>query len=398
MFEAGEVWGVDLLKHPFSNVKVVDLANYIAGALCPGLLADFGAEVIKVEALTGDPFRGLGSTFQDWNRGKRSICIDLKTEAGRGVLYRLVEDADVVVENYRPGVSKRLGADYETLSKVNPNMVYCSVSAYGQEGPYRLRPGFDQIAQGMGGLMWITGVPGQGPMRVGVPIADLASGLYAAIGILTALLQREETDEGQWVHTSLLEAQIAMLDFQAARWLIANEVPQQAGNNHPTSIPTGVFQTRDGYINVACSGEQMWRRLCDVLNAEDLYSDSRYSDSEARLANRDALNASLQEHFATQCSARWIDALNAAGVPCGPIYHMDEMWSDPQVAHLKMWRDVDHSAIGAYRVVRHAINMSSAPDLPYKASPDRGEHTDEILTEFGFSEDEIATMKKGNIV
>ena len=310
----------------------------------------------------------------------------------------MVKRADVVVENFRPDVKDRLDIGYERCKRENPGIVYASISGFGQEGPYRLRPGFDQIAQGMGGLMWITGLPGQGPVRVGVPIADLASGLYTAIGILTALLQREETGEGQWVHTSLLEAQIAMLDFQAARWLIANEVPEQAGNNHPTSIPTGVFQTRDGYINIACSGELMWQRLCDVLGAGDLYRDERFSNGGVRLTNRDALNESLQKYFIGQDSAHWIDALNEAGVPCGPIYKMDEMWSDPQVMHLKMSRSVNHSVMGDCDVVRNATNLSNAPDLPYRASPERGEHTDEILSEFGFSEGEIATMKEENVV
>ena len=304
----------------------------------------------------------------------------------------------MIVENFRPDVIERLKIGYERCRQENPRIVYASISGFGQVGPYRLRPGFDQIAQGMGGLMWVTGLPGQGPVRAGVPIADLAAGLYAAIGILTALLQREETGKGQWVHTSLLEAQIAMLDFQAARWLIAKEVPEQAGNNHPTTIPTGVFQTGDGYINIACSGEQMWQRLCEVLDAEDLYSDPRYVDGQARSANRETLNEELQSLFVKQKSAHWIDVLNAAGVPCGPIYRVDEMWSDRQVEHLKMSRPVEHSILGTYEVVRHATNMSDARNLPYRAAPERGEHTDEILGEFGFSEDEIAAMKRGDIV
>ncbi len=246
--------------------------------------------------------------------------------------------------------------------------------------------------------MWITGLPGQGPVRVGVPISDLAAGLYAALGILTALLQREETGEGQLVHTSLLEAQIAMLDFQAARWLIGSEVPGQAGNNHPTSIPTGVFRTSDGYINIACSGDVMWRRICEVLAAEDLHDHPDYVDAEARSQNRDALNARLEEYLSNRSCSEWIEALNAAGVPCGPIYHIDEMWSNPQVRHLNMSRPVKHSVLGEYEVVRNATNLSGDAKGAYHAAPERGEHTIEVLREFGFSDDEIERMKKENTV
>ena len=389
---------------PLSRFTVLDLTRVRSGPTAVRQLADWGANIIKIEPPEKiDRAKGVGGPrhgpdFQNLHRNKRGITLNLKVDGGREAFFRMVRRADVIVENFRPDVKERLKIGYERCKQENPGVVYASISGFGQDGPYRLRPGFDQIAQGMGGLMWVTGLPGQGPVRAGVPIADLAAGLYAAIGILTALLQREETGKGQWVHTSLLEAQIAMLDFQAARWLIAKEVPDQAGNNHPTSIPTGVFQTRDGYINIACSGEQMWQRLCEVLDAEDLYGDPKYIDSQARSANRDALNRKLQNHLATENSVHWIDALNAAGVPCGPIYHMDEMWSDRQVKHLEMGRAVDHSILGTYEVVRNAANLSDARDLPFRAAPERGENTDEILMEFGFSEDEIAAMKDGNIV
>ena len=246
--------------------------------------------------------------------------------------------------------------------------------------------------------MWITGFEGQGPLRVGVPIADLASGMYAALGILTALLQREETGEGQWVHTSLLEAQIAMLDFQGARWLIGNEVPPQAGNNHPTGIPTGTFKTTDGYINIAAAGNEMWGRLCDALSAEELRNDPDYSDDASRSRNRDALNEALQAYFSAKSSSEWIDLLNDAGVPCGPIYRMDEMWSDPQVEHLEMSRPVDHPTLGRLNVMRHATSLSGAPKMPYRPAPELGEHTDEILREFEFSDDEIKDLRRGGAV
>ncbi len=391
-------------KHPLSRFTVLDLTRVRAGPTAVRQLADWGANVIKIEAPASvDQSKGMGGArhgpdFQNIHRNKRGITLNLKESRGREAFMRMVKQADVVVENYRPDVKKRLGVDYEACKAANPRIVYASISGFGQDGPYSLRPGFDQIAQGMGGIMWITGLPGQGPVRTGVPIADLCAGLYAALGILTALLQREQTGEGQWVHTSLLEAQIAMLDFQAARWLIGKEVPPQAGNNHPTSIPTGVFQTTDGYINVAAAGEHIWVRLCEVLGAEELVKDPNYADGAARLKHRDELNEKLQVYFSKKSSRDWIDALNEAGVPCGPIYKMDEMFADPQVEHLHMARPVKQSVLGDMNVVRNANNLSAAPDIPYRASPERGEHSEEVLKEFGFSEDEIKKMREGNIV
>ena len=391
-------------KFPLSRFTVLDLTRFRSGPTAVRQLADWGANVIKIE-LPENPDKSKDTNsarhnldFQNLQRNKRSLTLNLKAETGRSAFMRMVKRADVVVENFRPNVKTRLNIDYEACRSENPRIVYASISGFGQDGPYGMRPGFDQIAQGMGGLMWVTGFPGQGPVRVGVPIADLASGMYAAIGILTALLQREETGEGQWVHTSLLEAQIAMLDFQAARWLIGKEVPGQAGNNHPTSIPTGVFQTTDGHINIAAAGEQMWQRLCDVLSADELRNHPDYADDEARSRNRDALNDKLQDYFSKRSSSEWIDALNEAGVPCGPIYHMDEMWSDPQVKHLEMSRPVDHPVLGKLNVLRHATNLSGAPKMAYRPAPERGEHTDEVLKEFEFSDDEIETMRKENIV
>lgn len=389
---------------PLSRFTVLDLTRVRSGPTAVRQLADWGADVIKIEAPESiDKAQGMGGArhgpdFQNIHRNKRGVTLNLKADAGRAAFFRMLKKADVVVENFRPDVKERLGIDYQACRAGNPRIVYASISGFGQDGPYRLRPGFDQIAQGMGGLMWITGLPGQGPVRVGVPIADLAAGLYAALGILTALLHREETGEGQWVHTSLLEAQIAMLDFQAARWLIAGEVPPQAGNNHPTSIPTGVFQTSDGYINLACSGEQMWQRLCGVLGADDLRDDPDYADGEARSNNRDALNEKLQAYLSARSSGEWIDALNEAGVPCGPIYRMDEMWADPQVGHLKMSRPANNTALGDHSVVRNATNLSAAPDMAYRGTPERGEHTDEVLHEFGFSKAEIDEMRKEEII
>lgn len=391
-------------KPPLHRFTVLDLTRVRAGPTCVRQLADWGANVIKIELppAPGKEGDALGSRhnsdFQNLQRNKRSMTLNLKSEIGHAAFMRMVKQADVVVENYRPNVKDRLNINYEACRAENPRIVYASISGFGQDGPYGDRPGFDQIAQGMGGLMWITGFPGQGPLRVGVPIADLASGMYTAIGVLIALLQREETGEGQWVHSSLLEAQIAMLDFQAARWTIDEHVPGQAGNDHPTSIPTGVFQTTDGYINIAASGGTMWSRLCDLLEADELRNNPDYADDGLRSQNREALNAELQEYFSTRSSAEWIEVLNDAGVPCGPIYKMDEMWSDPHVEHLEMSRPVDHPTLGRMDVLRHATNMSGTPKMPYRAAPEIGEHTDEVLGEFGFSDDEIETMRKEHVV
>jgi crotonobetainyl-CoA:carnitine CoA-transferase CaiB-like acyl-CoA transferase len=392
------------MSFPLSRFTVLDLTRVRSGPTAVRQLADWGANVIKIEAPEAiDQTGGMGGPrhgpdFQNLHRNKRGMTLNLKAPDGHAALMRMVKSADVVVENFRPDVKDRLKVGYEDCRAVNPRIVYASISGFGQDGPYSQRPGFDQIAQGVGGLMWITGLPGQGPVRVGIPVADLTAGLYAAIGILTALLQREETGEGQHVHTSLLEAQIAMLDFQAARWTIAQEVPGQAGNNHPTSIPTGVFKTADGYINIAASGEQIWQRLCVAIDASDLIDDARYKDGPSRLEHRDAVNADIETRTVTKSSADWIDILNQAGVPCGPIYKMDEMWADPQVEHLAMAREVENNAIGKHKVVRNAANLSGTPNMPYRGSPERGEHTDEILAEFGFTNEEIEAMKRNEVV
>ncbi len=388
---------------PLSRFTVLDLTRVRAGPTAVRQLADWGAKVIKIESPTHiDSERGMGGArlgpdFQNLHRNKRSMTLNLKSPEGHAVLMRMVDEADVVVENYRPDVKTRLNIDYASLSARNPRIILASVSGFGQDGPYAQRPGFDQIAQGMGGLMSITGLPGQGPVRVGVPIADLSAGLYAAIGILIGLLQREETGVGQWVCSSLLEAQIAMLDFQAARWLMQGDVAPQAGNNHPTSTPTGVFPTADGHINVASAGAAMWERLCTELEAEDLRSNPDYASEAGRLENRATLHAALDEHFKTRTSNEWIEALNTAGVPCGPINRIDEVFDDTQVKHLGMAKPVSHPVLGDTHVVNNPLKMSAAPDVAYSATPDRGEHTAEILSEFGYSDDDIQALQDNKI-
>jgi formyl-CoA transferase len=387
-----------------AHLTVLDLTRVRAGPTCVRQLADWGANVIKIEAPerleTGDPIGGArhAGDFQNLHRNKRSITLDLKSRQGRDALLRMVEKADVVVENYRPDVKARLGIDYQSLRKINRRLVYASISGYGQTGPYRDRPGFDQIAQGMGGLMSITGLPGQGPVRAGTAVADLAAGLFAALGVMVALLEREKSGEGQQIETSLLEAQIFLLDFQAARWLIDHVVPRQAGNNHPTSIPTGVYPTVDGHINIATTGQPTWSRLCNALGAAALMDEPDYASAALRSKNRDALNARLNKIFATKTSAQWIATLNAAGVPCGPIYAIDEMFADPQVQHLGIVKNVESAKLGTLQVMRQPLSLSRTPSSIVAPTPERGEHTEQVLAEFGFSENEIAALRQANAV
>ncbi len=389
---------------PLARFTVLDLTRVRSGPTAVRQLADWGANVIKIEAPAAiDSAKGMGGArdgpdFQNIHRNKRGMTLNLKSPEGRAVLMHMVEKADVVVENFRPDVKARLGIDYQALCAVNPGIVLASISGFGQDGPYASRPGFDQIAQGMGGLMSITGLPGQGPVRVGVPIADLSAGLYAAIGILIALLQREETGKGQWVRTSLLQAQIAMLDFQAARWLMDKEVPPQAGNNHPTSIPTGVFRTSDGHINIACSGDIMWARLCEVLGAAELLDNPDYADGAVRLTNRDALNSAIESYTVSRSSDNLVESMNAAGVPCGPIYSIDEVFSDPQVQHVGMSRTVEHSTLGPMEVVNNAVIMGGVPEMTYRATPERGQHTSEVLAEFGYSDSAINELADSGVI
>ncbi len=386
---------------PLARFKVIDLTRVRAGPTAVRQLADWGADVIKIEAPEGDAGLGgerHGPDFQNLHRNKRSLTLNLKAPEGLAVLKRLVEQSDVIVENYRPDVKFRLGVDYESLSKINKRLVYASISGFGQDGPYRDRPGFDQIAQGMGGLMSITGTPGEGPMRVGIPVADLTAGIFAAMGILVALLEREKSGEGQWVQSSLLGAQIAMLDFQAARWTIAKEVPGQAGNNHPTSIPTGVFATADGYINIAAAGNDIYQRCCRALDAPHLGTDPRFATGKSRLENRDILNAEIETITRGKSSAAWIEKLNAEGVPSGPIYKMNEVFADPQVKHLGITRTVKHKVLGDVEVIGQAIELSRTPWSIRSATPEPGEHTDAVLTELGFGATEIAALHAKKVV
>ena len=388
-----------LASNALSHLTVIDLTRVRAGPTAVRQLADWGAQVIKVEMPPGmEEGEGVGgprddSDFQNVHRNKRGMTLNLKSPEGVAILKKLVARADVLVENYRPDVKERLGIGYETMAAVNPRLVYGSISGYGEDGPYRLRPGFDQIAQGMGGLMSITGLPGQGPVRVGIPIADLCAGIFCAYGIVVALLEREKSGRGQWVKSSLLQAQLFMLDFQAARWLMKGEVPKQAGNNHPTSIPTGVYRTRDGYMNIAASGHKIWLRMCDAIGAPELAAHPDYATGAARSKNRDALHAEMEKRLLAHDSAHWIDLLNKAGVPSGPIYAIDEAFGDPQAQHLGIVQKV-----GDVAYLGQPVTLSRTPSQVASHPPALGEHTTEILRDLGCDATEIAQLVAHGIV
>ncbi len=387
-----------------SHIRVIDLTRVRSGPTAVRQLADWGADVIKVEAPESvEPDGALGasrhtSDFQNLHRNKRSITLNLKQPEAIEILMKLVETSDVIVENFRPDVKERLGVDYESLKSRNRKIILASISGFGQDGPYAKRPGFDQIAQGMGGLMSITGVPGEGPMRVGIPVADLTAGLFCAMGIQTALLEREKSGLGQWVNTSLLQAQIFMLDFQAARWLSENHVAVQAGNNHPTSVPTGVFKTSDGSINLAVAGETIWKRFAEAVDKGEWLEKDEFKNAKERLKNRDYLNNLIEEVTITKTSDEWVEKLEKVGVPCGPINSIDKVFDDPQVKHLGIAQSINTIPFGETELVGQPFNLSRSPSIMKQRPPEKGEHNEDVLLDLGYSSEELDELKSKNII
>ncbi|HEV7265806.1 MAG TPA: CoA transferase [Falsiroseomonas sp.] len=387
---------------PLGRIKVLDLTVARAGPTCVRHLADWGADVLRIEPpsdgqgeITG---KHDGFDYQNLHRNKRAMTLDLKSAEGKEIFYRLVRDADVVVENMRAQVKHRLKVDYAMLRGINPRIVYGSISGFGQDGPYGQRAGVDQIAQGMGGLMSITGLPGQGPVRVGIPIADLTAGNLLALGIMTALFDREVTGEGRWVTTSLLEAMVFMLDFQASRWLMAGEVAGQAGNDHPTGIPTGVFSTTDRPITIAASSPRLWERFCDAIERPDWKAHPVWKSAQGRSHDREAINAAISEVTATRSSAHWIEVFEAAGIPCGPINTIDQVFDDSQVRHLGMAAPVEHPRLGRQEIVSSAVNFVGLEDRIRMSTPDVGQHTEEVLVSLGYDAAAIAALRAKRVV
>jgi crotonobetainyl-CoA:carnitine CoA-transferase CaiB-like acyl-CoA transferase len=387
---------------PLSRITVLDLTLARAGPTCVRHLADWGANVIRIEppATGGEDIAGDrdGFDYQNLHRNKRAIQLNLKTEEGHAAFMRLAERADVIVENMRADVKHRLKIAYDDVRAINPRIVYGSISGFGQDGPYAKRAGVDQIAQGLGGLMSITGLPGQGPVRVGIPIDDLTAGNLLAFGIMTALFDRERTGEGRWVHTSLLEAQVFMLDFQATRWLMAGEVAGQAGNDHPTGIPTGVFPTSDGQINIAASGGRLWQRFCETIGHPEWAAKPEWSNQAGRSKHRAAINAAIGEVTRTQPAAHWITLFEGAGIPCGPINTIDKVFADPQVQHLGMATPMQHPRLGEKHVVRSPLNLTGVKHGVRTPTPDAGADTEAVLREIGYADGDIEAMRaKGAI-
>ena len=385
-----------------SHLRVIDLTRVRAGPTCVKQFADWGADVIKIEMPVSEGEDGFGpregSDFQNLHRNKRSLTLNLKDTRGVEVLKRLARTADILVENFRPDVKHKLKIDYETLAEENPRLIYASISGFGQDGPYRSRAGFDQVAQGMGGLMWVTGLPGQGPVRAGIPVADLSAGLFAALGVLIALQERSISGKGQWVQSSLLSAMVTMMDFQAARWLVSGEVPAQAGNDHPTSMPTSVYPTADGFVNIAAAGTVIYTRLCEAIGAPELAQHPDYANAELRSKNRVALSQAIAERTRRYTSESLIELLNQAGVPSGPIYKMDEVFADPQVRHLQMAVPVATRSGAQLNLVGPAFKLSRTPAQMKRAIGPAGEHNDEILRELGYSAAEISELKTAKVI
>lgn len=387
-----------------AKYRVLDVSQVRAGPTCVKQFADFGADVIKIETPESvdrkELYVGPRDRFDMLNlhRNKRSITLDLKADAGRGVFHRLVKDADVVVENFRPDVKSRLGLDYETLSAINPRIVLVSISGFGQDGPYRKRPGFDQILQGMCGLMSATGFPDGGPVRAGASVIDMAAGLYGALGALTALLERETSGKGQWVQTSLLHAGVALMDYQAARYLVEGEVPGRVGNDHPTSMPTSAYPTADGHLNIGAGNDKQWVSLCGALEVPELARDPRFAVEGDRSKNRAALNAALAAAFAKRTTAEWMDALEQADVPAGPIYTMDQVFDDPQVRFGGIHEEVEHPRRGPIRLVSQAATLARTPARIAATFEDKGGSTRTVLAEAGFGDDEIDRLVAEGVV
>jgi len=392
-----------LAAAPLDGVKVLDLTRYLAGPFCTMLLADYGASVVKVEAREGREFRPPGATrdnyfFLSSNRGKRSITLDLRRDEGRELLLRVLPHFDVLVENFRPGVMERLGLGAEALTERQPTLVYCGISGFGPEGPYRDRPGFDQIAQGMSGFMSLTGTAESGPTRAGIAIGDLLGGIFAAHGVVLALLERQRSGLGQVVNTSLLEAMIGVLSWGAGMYFESGQAPGPAGQHHPLSAPYGRFRARDGYLNIAAGSESMWRKLASVLGREAWLEDERFAHALARLRHREELTREMEEVLGGADVEHWVERLNAAGVPTGPVLDLEQVFADAQVRAREMLVELPHPEVGVFKTTGLPVKLGRSPGRIERRPPLHGEHTDEVLRECGVSAAELAKLREAGVV
>jgi crotonobetainyl-CoA:carnitine CoA-transferase CaiB-like acyl-CoA transferase len=390
---------------PMSDLVVLDLTRARAGPTCVRMLADWGAHVIKVEATSkADPRMKsqnrsrLRPDFFNLHRNKRSITLNLKKKEGHDIFMKMVEKADIIIENFRADVKNRLGINYEDCAKVNPRIIYGSISGFGQTGPYSPRPGVDQIAQGMGGLQSITGEPGRGPLRVGIPICDLTAGMYLAIGVLTALHERERTGKGRWVHTSLLEAMVSMLDYQVARVTIEDDLPGPVGNDHPIHVPTSLFPTKDGHVNIAAGSEHMLARLCKALECEEILDLPEMKDADSRYEHRDKVNEVISEVTNRFTMQEVVERLNDIGVPCGPQYNIAQMLEDPQVKHLGVTWDVEHPDLGKTRINGNAVNIEGHEKRCRMPAPEYGEYSEDVLKALGYDDAGIARLREEEVI
>jgi crotonobetainyl-CoA:carnitine CoA-transferase CaiB-like acyl-CoA transferase len=389
------------------GIRILDFSKALAGPYCTMLLADTGAEVIKVEMPgQGDDSRGWGPPFVEGesayflsiNRNKKSMTLNLKDDRARDIARRLIEKADVVLETNRPGAMQRLGLDYESVRKDNPAVIYCSISGFGQTGPYRTRPGFDQVIQGYGGIMGLTGETGGPPVKVGIAVTDIATGMFAAIGIMTALYHRARTGTGQYIDASMFDGQVSWLTYQGSRYLASGKVPQRLGNAHPLIVPYQDFEASDGFINIAAGNDALWKKCCAAVGLADIADDPKFATNAKRVENRGECVERLARVIRTRTMQEWLDILNEAGVPCGPIYTVDQVFQDPQVRARDMLVDIEHPACGTVKVCGHPLKYSETPAVVIEPPPLLGQHNDELLGQLGFSAEEIAAFRENEVI